>query len=101
MSYTIEVQIGERRYPVRVQSAQEERWVREAGRMLQEQYHELQLRIAGQEPVDYLAMSSLLLLAEWLRQGEQTRFAVQAVQDHVHRLLHRCEQMTAAPQENK
>lgn len=95
-SYSIEVQLGERRYPVKVHSAEEEEAVRHAERLLNRQYHELQLRIAGQEPVDYMAMSSLLLLSELMRENVLATRTFATAVERIDRLLQVCASVQVA-----
>ncbi len=69
---TLTVQLGGRLYPVRITEADKE-WIKQAERLLNEQFHEYQLRIAGQEAVDYLAMSALKNLTELLKKVGEYR----------------------------
>ncbi len=69
---TVTVQLGGRHYPVRVTDS-DEQWMKQAEMLLNEQFHEYQLRIAGQEAVDYLAMSALKNLTELLKKVGQYR----------------------------
>ncbi|MCS6990660.1 MAG: cell division protein ZapA [Chitinophagales bacterium] len=88
--YSVEIQIGDRRYPVRVQSDQEEQWVREAARAINQRYQEIQLHITGHEPVDYLAMSCLLLLAEVNSHNRQLHRFLMGVEEQIRKLVELC-----------
>lgn len=63
---SISVTLGERRYPLKIRAG-EEIAVREAETMINEKFNEFQLRFTGQEKIDYLAMSTLMIVVDLLK----------------------------------
>ncbi|MCY7409906.1 MAG: cell division protein ZapA [Chitinophagales bacterium] len=63
---SISVTLGERRYPLKIRAG-EEAPVREAETMINEKFNEFQLRFTGQEKIDYLAMSVLMIVVDLLK----------------------------------
>ncbi len=63
---SISVTLGERRYPLKIRAG-EEAAVREAETMINEKFNEFQLRFTGQEKIDYLAMSTLMIVVDLLK----------------------------------
>jgi len=62
----INITIGERQYPIKVK-ANEEELVRRAEHLINEKFNDFQLRFTGQEKIDYLAMSALMNLVDFLK----------------------------------
>ena len=63
---SINITIGERRYPLKIRAAEEE-LVRQAEHLINEKFNDFQLRFTGQEKIDYLAMSALMNLVDFLK----------------------------------
>jgi cell division protein ZapA (FtsZ GTPase activity inhibitor) len=60
------ITIGDRIYPLKVR-AEDEAIVRKAEHLINQKFNEFQLRFAGQEKLDYLAMSALMNMVEVLK----------------------------------
>ena len=68
---SISITVGDRRYPLKVRAADEE-LVRRAEHLINEKFNEFQLRFAGQENIDYIAMSAVMNLVDLLKNQSQS-----------------------------
>jgi len=73
---SITVTISDRTYPLKVKTG-DEAIVKMAEHLINEKFHQFQLKFSGQEPRDYLAMSALMNMVELLKKGSDSEGSVQ------------------------
>lgn len=78
MSETISVAvtIGDRTYPLKVKAG-DEPLVKQAEHIINDKFHQFQLKFTGQEPRDYIAMSALMNIVELLKKESDSDGSVQ------------------------